>query len=173
MNIVDELQKLQALHRSGALTDEEFAAATASVLSGQASPAETGAAGAMQEHLDALKLQNEVARLDREWELERERYLVAGRYGSRYAPSRGLSVFGGVAMIAFGIFWTAMAASTAGGLRGPATVLPWFGVLVIVCGAYMSVYLFNNANQYERAYQNYQRKRARLLGGGSEIGGQE
>src|SRR5262245_48443688 len=32
MNITDELRKLQELHRSGALTDEEFAQAKATVL---------------------------------------------------------------------------------------------------------------------------------------------
>src|ERR671923_326531 len=101
MDLADELRKLQDLHASGALTDEEFAAAKARVLAGE--PAGTGPAdeGVMREQLDELRLQNEVARLDREWELERERYMVAGRYGYRYVPTRGMSVPGGGSILAF------------------------------------------------------------------------
>jgi len=39
MNIADELQKLEELRRTGALSDDEFARAKASVLSGSAAPA--------------------------------------------------------------------------------------------------------------------------------------
>jgi hypothetical protein len=79
MNLADELRKLEELHRSGALTDEEFAAAKARVLAGE--PAGTGPAGegVMREQLDELRLQNEVDRLDREWQMERERYVQAVR----------------------------------------------------------------------------------------------
>ena len=45
MNIADELRKLQELHSSGALTDEEFAQAKAAVLEGAsrgAKPREPG-----------------------------------------------------------------------------------------------------------------------------------
>jgi hypothetical protein len=67
MNIADELRKLQALHHSGALTDDEFAAAKAAVLAGQARGEESAGEQAMQRQLDELKLENELARLDREW----------------------------------------------------------------------------------------------------------
>ncbi len=47
MNIADELQKLQSLRDSGALTDEEFAEAKAQVLKGTANaPIGTNAASA-------------------------------------------------------------------------------------------------------------------------------
>jgi hypothetical protein len=158
MNIADELQKLQDLHRSGALTDEEFAAAKAAVLAGAPAAQDSTRPGAMQEELDDLRLENEVARLDREWQLSRERYMVAGRYGNRYVPSRGQSVLGGVIVVAFGIFWTATAASMGAGL------FPLFGVIFILLGAGMSVYSYSKAGEYEEAYQKYQRRRAELLG---------
>ena len=40
MNIADELQKLQELHRTGALTDEEFATANAAVLAAKTTGAD-------------------------------------------------------------------------------------------------------------------------------------
>src|SRR5262245_39381991 len=86
MNIADELRKLQDLHRSGVLTDEEFATAKAAVLAGNTTDDRAGNEPAMHAHLEEIKLQNEVARLDREWELEREQYMVAGKYGYRYIP---------------------------------------------------------------------------------------
>lgn len=42
MNIVDELEKLQQMHESGALSDEEFAKAKAAVLSGPPLPRSAG-----------------------------------------------------------------------------------------------------------------------------------
>lgn len=46
MAISDELQKLEELHRTGALSDEEFAKAKASVLAGAAQAAAAGVSGA-------------------------------------------------------------------------------------------------------------------------------
>ncbi len=46
MAIADELQKLEELHRTGALSDDEYAKAKASVLSGAAQAAASGPAGA-------------------------------------------------------------------------------------------------------------------------------
>ena len=162
MNIADELQKLQELHRSGALSDEEFTAAKAAVLAKGADGAEPAGDAHMKDQLEEIKLQNEVERLDREWALERERYMVAGRYGHRYLPSRGMSLLGGAVIVGFGIFWTAMAASMGTGL------FPLFGVLFILAGVGVSIYSSGKASQYEVAYQAYRRRRARLLEGRSE-----
>src|SRR5262249_12264234 len=110
MNIADELRKLQDLHRNGALTDEAFAAAKAAVLAKGAAGSDPANEPALQEHLEEIKLQNEVARLDREWELERERYMIAGQDGHRVIPNRGMSVIGGIIIAVFGLFWTVGAA---------------------------------------------------------------
>src|SRR5215210_3159757 len=109
MNIADELRKLQDLHRIGALSDEGFARAKRAVLE----RAEGGEppAGAVQEQLDHLRQQNELLQIDQDWERERERYMVTGRYGRRYLPSKGMSVLGGVMITGFGLLWTAFAAS--------------------------------------------------------------
>jgi hypothetical protein len=167
MNIADELRKLQDLHQSGALTDQEFAAAKAAVLAGEARGAEPEP-GVMQQHLDEIRLQNEVARLDREWELEREQYVITGRYGYRYLPNKTMSVIMGVVIVVFGIFWTVMAFGMVGEVSGPFILFPLFGVVFIAAGVGMSIYGYNKATAYEKAYQEYQRRRAELLGGPAE-----
>lgn len=162
MNIADELRKLEELHQRGTLTDAEFAAAKASVLAGSREhrPFDDEI---VQKQLEELKLQNAVSRLDREWELERERYMVAGRYGYRYVPNRAMSIVGGVLIVGFGVFWTAGASAIAGGFDGVFSLFPLFGILFIVTGIGMSIYSYSKASQYERAYQDYQQRRADLL----------
>src|SRR5437879_3229328 len=81
-----------------------------------------------------------------------------GRYGQRSIPSQGMSVLGGVVVVGFGIFWTAMAAS-----MGAPGFFPLFGVLFILAGVGMSIYSYTKASAYEEAQQRYQHRRAQLL----------
>jgi hypothetical protein len=169
MNLIEELDKLQQLHRSGALTDDEFAAAKAQVLrQGAPSPASAiGVAG----HLHVITHQNELAQLDREWELARESYMVTGKHGHRYIPTQAGSVVVGVVIGLFGAFWTAMAAGITGGMAGHGppgagglvSLFPLFGILFIVVGVGMSIYSFTRATEYAKAEQRYLQRRAELL----------
>jgi hypothetical protein len=156
MSMADELRKLQDLRDAGTLTDEEFASAKARVLAGE--PAERPGDSGVESHLEEIRHQNEVAQLDREWAMERDRYMMTGRYGYRYLPTPGMSVLGGVVIVGFGIIWTAMAA----GIGAP-IFFPLFGVLFILLGIGVSVISFMKATQYEQARQRYQRRRANLL----------
>jgi hypothetical protein len=167
MSIADELHKLQELHQSGALTDAEFAQAKARVLAGRTSASEPDEKEAdLRDQLAELKRDSELDRLDREWDQERQRYLIYGRYGAQpYTPSKMMSVIMGAAIVGFGILWTAFAASITGGVGGPASIFPCFGVVFILVGIGVSAYNFTRASQYEQAYQRYQRRRALLLGG--------
>jgi Short C-terminal domain len=177
MSLSDELQKLQDLHRSGALTDAEFAAAKAAVLSGSGPTEEPASDQAMQQHLEEIKLQNDLARLDREWELDREQYMIQGKYGRRHIPNRGMSVIGGIFMVGFGIFWTATSISMTQGFGGGIDAcFPLFGILFILFGIGMCIYTYNQADRYEQAQRAYRRRRAQLLADSSEepgIGNQD
>jgi hypothetical protein len=156
MSMADELRKLQDLHAAGTLSDDEFAAAKATVLAG--GHPDTPADGNLDGHLEEIKRQNDVAQLDREWAMERERYMVPGRYGYRYVPNRGMSLLGGLLVTGFGILWTVMAAS----MVAP-VFFPLFGLLFIFAGLGVSAYSFLQANRYEEARLRYQRRRAQLL----------
>ena len=107
---------------------------------------------------------DELARLDREWEAERDRYLVTGRSGARYLPSVATSVVTGVITVALGLLWTAAAASLLNGFGA----FPLFGLLFVALGLWVSASSFRKAVRYRRAYEAYQRRRAELLAGGRD-----
>jgi hypothetical protein len=180
MSIADELAKLEELRRSGALTEAEFASAKKALLAAPAAPAaapEPALGDHLAAQLDEVRFQNELAQLDREWEIERERYTVAGRYGVRYVPTTGGAAVGGLLVVGFGIIWTIMAFVMAqGGSRFLAnhpmageseSMIPWlfpiFGVLFIVAGVVMTVSAHAKAQKYEQAHAAYQRRRRELL----------
>lgn len=178
MSLADELAKLEELRGKGALSESEFAAAKKTLLA-EAAPSAAPAlpADALAAQLEEVKFQNELAQLDREWELEREQYMVAGRYGHRYIPTAAGSAFGGLLVVGFGILWTVIAFIMAvSGSRflaehpmaGPAeSMIPWifpcFGILFVIAGAVMSVKSHAQAQKYEQAHANYQRRRRELL----------
>jgi hypothetical protein len=170
MSIADEIHRLQQLHRSGALTDEEFAAAKAKVLAEGTTQPQAGPNPAMQEQLDELRMQNAVTRLDREWEMERENYMVSGRYGYRYIPNKTTSLIGGVGVTVFGIFWTLLASGLIFS-AAPLDVLPFlacfplFGVLFVALGIATTLHAYNKGSRYEQAERRYQRRRGQLLEG--------
>ncbi len=128
MSISDELMKLDELRRSGAISADEFELAKRKILE---APQDMYRSDALNE----LKAQNELAQLDREWELERESYMVTGKYGHRHIPGKASSLLGGLFVVGFGIFWTTMATSMTG-FGGPSalSLFPLFGVLFILFG---------------------------------------
>ena len=118
------------------------------------------------DRLDYLERQNELARVDREWDMERERYMQYSRHGRRSVPPSttnsivGGVVFGvlGLGMIAVGLV-AAVGAQSAGGL---ACAVP--GVIFVAVGALAGVVGYNQARQYQRAYQHYLDRRAAVTG---------
>jgi hypothetical protein len=182
MSIADELAKLEELRRSGALSEPEFARAKALLLNSSASPPGQQTGDHLSEHLEEVRFQNELARLDREWASEREQYMVIDRYGRRHIPTTGGSVIGGVIVVGFGVVWTIFAFLLAQNgseflanhpMAGPGEWLfPWlfpcFGVVFIIAGIAMSVSAHAKAQRYEQASQAYQRRRSELLAGRGE-----
>lgn len=152
MSIADELRKLQELHEQGTLTDEEFTTAKAKVLAASATPDSV-----LQEHLEEIKEQNDVAALDRAWAAERERYMVTGRYGNRYIPNKGSSLIVGFVVAIGGMMWTIMAAN-----MGAPAFFPAFGVLFTLVGLGISVFSYMKADEYGKAYAQYRRRRMEI-----------
>lgn len=157
MNITDELRKLAQLHQEGALTDDEFATAKAAVLA--EGPARSTADNLLTPDLAAdFNRHAELQNLDREWELERENYMVTGRYGRRYIPERGSSLGGGIFLSVIGVAWTGFAMS----MPHVPFFFPLFGIMFVLFGIGMSIHSYRKAEDYERAQQRYRRRRAEL-----------
>ncbi len=171
MSLVDELKKLEDLHRFGTLTDEEFVKAKAMLLMTPQyanPPAASAGNDYLSRQLAEVRYQNEIARIDREWDIDKEQYKVTTKYGRRHLPTPG----SGWAMAAitgvFGTLWLIMAISMmnnapAGGLFGEARlVLPAFGFLFIAVGVGMGMYYEKKAAAYSKAVAEYQARRAAL-----------
>lgn len=158
MTIADEIERLQTLHAQGALTDAEFTQAKGAVLTRYAVESAVVAHAPQHDQSDALRFEHELARLDREWMIERESYMVTGRYGRRSLPSEASSILMALFIGGFGLFWTISAAS-----MGAPGFFPLFGVLFILFGVGTSIQSFTKAGAYKQAEQAYQRRRADLL----------
>lgn len=112
----------------------------------------------LAQDLETLKLQNELAQLDRDWDRDREKYMVRGKNGSRTVPATASSVIGVVFVIAFGIF--CIGVSVAGGVS---VLVPLFGVLFIgFCIATLSMNI-RKADAYANARSRYERRRRELV----------
>ena len=158
MSLSDEIRNLQELRDSGVLTEEEFARAKATVLSSPSPPASGDDQAALQHHLQQIQRQNELDRLDREWEMEREQYLIADKYGARHVPTEGGSLVGAIVIGGFGLFWTITAAS-----MGAPVFFPIFGILFIILGVGASLRGYGKAGEYRQAHQRYEQRRFALL----------
>jgi hypothetical protein len=165
MSLADDLTKLEELRRTGALSEKEFAQAKAQLLGGPA-PAGEAVADALAEQLAETRYQNELNRIDREWQIEREKYMAADRYGRRHVPTvgtgRATSIIGGV----FGTFWTIMAFTITSGAPDFApfslakVFFPLFGIAFTIGSIGYGIHLTGKAEAYNSAFAAYQRRRA-------------
>ena len=170
MSLADDLVKLEELRRTGALTDREFDQAKAALLAGGGRPAADPVAANLGAQLAEVRYQNELARIDREWEVEKEQYMVADRYGRRHVPTTGVGYGSAVVGGLFGVLWTVMAVSITGGHPdappgfGPPPIVrivfPLFGVLFTVGAVCYGLHCVRKAEAYNRALAAYQARRA-------------
>jgi hypothetical protein len=110
---------------------------------------------------------NDIARIDREWEVERQAYFIKDRYGLRQVPTSGLAVGVAVGGGGFGLVLTIMALRIA---KAPAfgplsisSVLFLLGVVFIVVAISFGIYCFSRAQEYEKAFAAYLSRRNKLL----------
>lgn len=109
MGIADELQKLSDLLTQGVLTKEEFTQAKARLLANPTGAPTVEVGSFFEEQLAEVRHQNELARIDREWEIERRRYQIVGRNGRTFTPTIGTGLATAFVGGFFGLFWTAVA----------------------------------------------------------------
>lgn len=168
MSIADELQKLEDLRRGGTLSDAEFQQAKAALLAGGTAAAEQPLGQHLSEQLAEFRHETELARLAREWEIERQQYLIANRYGLRHVPTAGMGIGTAVVGGVFGAIWLAMAVSITSGAPdfGPFAiarlVFPLFGVVFIMAAVGRGIYCYSRAQKYDEAFRTYQTRRSQV-----------
>jgi hypothetical protein len=150
MNLADAFKKLEGMHASGELTEGELAAAKEAIgANGEAD---------LEAQIEALKQQRaEIEQLDRDWQREREEFVVVEKFGYRSIPTRWGTIVNAIAIVIFGIVWVAVSLG-----RTP-FFFPMVGVLVSVVGVIVCVPRYNKASAHDAAYERYQRRRAALL----------
>ena len=123
----------------------------------------------LSEQVENLTAQNEIAALDREWEMERQKYMVSTNEGKKHIPTEGGSIGGGIAISIFGLLWTIFAfvmtsqAPDFGPMPIIRVVFPLAGVVFIAVGIGSSAVSYNKAGAYRRAEQQYQSRRDELM----------
>ncbi|MCI0703849.1 MAG: hypothetical protein L0241_22545 [Planctomycetia bacterium] len=166
MSLADELKKLDDLRRAGTLTDAEFTKAKAALIAGGGSSGSGPVVDKLGEQLAEVRYQNELERIDREWEIEKEKYMLTGRYGRRYLPTTGLGLGTAAGGGIFGAFWTVMAFAITSGAPdvGPFQIakvfFPLFGVVFTIGSIIYGVHMIQKANAYEQAFAEYKSRRA-------------
>jgi hypothetical protein len=96
--------------------------------------------------------------------------MLTGRYGYRSMPSTATAALTAIVALVGGGLWTIFAFSLVSsgpfGGSGPGMIFPCFGVFFILFGLGVALYQFSRAQQYQQAFERYQRRRRELLDGG-------
>lgn len=133
----------------------------------------------MADDLGAIRRQNELEQLDRQWALERQEYLAQGKDGSTNEPATGAGmVVGGLFVAFFSVVCIGMGISAldfAANWHGPGPD-PGFFALVPFGMAIFAVVAFvasissatKKANQYAERKRDYERRRSQILGEAEE-----
>ncbi len=126
----------------------------------------------LSDRLDSLTSHNEVAELDRDWEVERKKYLIVGRHGSTFVPTKIESIFTALIAVTIGAVWTTFASLVAllmvssSLLALPVIIFPVVGLLILVSGIQTGITGVSKAEGYKRAEDRYHRRRAELRNSG-------
>jgi hypothetical protein len=156
VNISRELNNLERMKHSGALSDLEFTQAKQALLS----------SNNMQEaYLESLRVKTALNHLDTNWQYEQDQYKVVGRYGIRYLPTRLNSIMLG-AMPTIGamvIIYVCLSPTSNLALNNPMrSIGPFIGVAMIVYSLWKAQMHYKIALAYEKAKTHYNAERIRL-----------
>lgn len=149
----DELKKLQELFDRGALSADEFAEAKKAVLSRYTLEGESDRSKSLQKQMAQLKLETDLLRVEREWNADRERYIIRRNRGGDYIPTHSGSVVQGLCFVILGAVTFVI-----GGSQFFLIALPVVGL-----GLLLAAYLYSKASQYNVARLQYEKRRAELI----------
>lgn len=108
--------------------------------------------------LELIKLQNRLEQLDREWAMEKERYLLKSRQGETMVPTRrGIALVAAIGGI-FGLFWIILTIA-----MGAPLFFPFFGLVVVAGVIAVCIKAMSGARIYERRKRDYDGERGKIL----------
>jgi fatty acid desaturase len=110
----------------------------------------------IEENTELLRIQGEIALLDREWEERTAQLIVQDKHGRLSIPGKTSSVVMGVVLALFFTFWTAVASF----IFPPFAIV---GVVLIVVSFFLSISSYWKAEQYERLKAEHETRRQVLM----------
>lgn len=113
---------------------------------------------AMADDLKVIRLQNELERLDREWQVDSQRFMVADKHGNSRPPNAIGGIFVAVVGVVFGIFWISQASR-----MGAPGFLPLFGLVFIGAAVFGAIRSMAKSSGMSQARNGYERRRRHLL----------
>lgn len=111
----------------------------------------------MAGNLEVIEIQNDIEKLDREWEQDEQNYMVKTKHGQQRPGSPAGQIVGAVVGVGFLIFWISSASS-----MGAPTPFVLFGVVMLVIVIGSTVSSVGKFNAREAAHDGYQKRRREL-----------
>ena len=169
MDIEKELEMLQALQEMGTLTENEFNSAVEKQVSAhqwkQDQELKGPQAAGLGRYLSQVDgqthsssaIQGQLTRLDQQWDLDSRKCFSSHR-NAVYLPTKALGLIKLIGGFVFGVVWVVLCQSTEDALA--ATI---FGIVVSSFICWIGYSDFYKAVRYERAKEEYERKRDVLV----------
>lgn len=111
----------------------------------------------MANNLRVIELQNDLERLDREWDNERRGMMARDKHGNTSVPSSAGSIVGGMLAIGFGIFWIVTTST-----MGAPSLFPLFGLVFIGFAIFGMMRGATMASSYHQRLGEYESRRRQL-----------
>lgn len=117
----------------------------------------------LRDQVAQLSHQQRLADLDRQWDQQRESFMITNQHGRKHLPNSAASTIGGIVAIGFGIVWMIFTMSiTANGPAGFPQIFPFFGIFIIGMGIFGMIHNNSQATKYQEALARYQAERKKI-----------
>lgn len=129
----------------------------------------------LSEKLEKLTQQSELEALERNWEAQRQNFVLPNRSGDQPFPTEGAAWMGGAFIVFFGVLWTVMAiaitrsAPNFGPFAAAKVIFPLFGLGFIAFGIFTAIKIQQvakkNRKNLKEAERAYLRRRESIIKG--------
>lgn len=124
---------------------------------------------ALTDQLKELNNHQRLEAMERDWQSRRLGFMMTGKNGRSYAPTKTIAIGSSIAMAAFGVLWTVMAiaitssAPNFGPFAVAKVIFPLFGLVFIGAAIFAGVKGYRMSDSLERAERKYHQERQQFL----------
>jgi hypothetical protein len=108
-----------------------------------------------------VALEEELNTIDRDWQAERERYLMSSEFGGKRIPDKRRGLFAGGVLVALAVALFFMFQSLQPGMSRE--LGPYISGFVLLFGIGLGWFQYSKGADYERAHAAYQARRAAAI----------